>query len=235
MEERTLSSRIRDLPDEDRPREKLAKRGPAALTDSELLAIFLRVGIRGMNAVDLARSLLERHGSLAQLSRCTVMELAATKGVGLAKGAQLAAAFELGNRLAGERVKTLVMDEPQKVYDLLGAEMRALRQESLRVVLLDTRGNLIRVVEVTRGTKNESLAHPGEILRVVLIEAAHSFILVHNHPSGDPNPSAADRSLTQRLTRASQELGINFSDHIIIGAPNERGEPYFSFREYNLL
>ncbi len=234
MEEQ-LSSRIRDLPDEDRPREKLAKRGASALTDAELLAIFLRVGIPGMNAVELARGLIEKHGSLAGLARCSVKELAGTKGVGLAKGAQMAAAFELGNRLAVERIRTVKMDEPQKVYDLLGAEMRSLRQESLRVVLLDTRGNLIRVAEITKGTKNESLAHPGEILRVVLIESAHSFILVHNHPSGDPSPSEADRSMTRRLIRACQEMGVTLADHIIIGAPNDHSEPYFSFREYSLI
>lgn len=230
-----LTSRIQDLPDEDRPREKLAKRGATSLTDAELLAIFLRVGIPGTNAVELARSLIDKHGSLAGLARCSVKELAGTKGVGLAKGAQLAAAFELGNRLASEKIRSVKLDEPRKVYDLLGAEMRSLRQESLRVVLLDTRGNLIRVAEITKGTKNESLANPGEILRVVLVESAHSFILVHNHPSGDPSPSEADRSMTRRLMRASQELGVTLSDHVIIGAPNERSEPYFSFREYSLI
>ncbi len=235
MEPSTLNSRIRDLPDDDRPREKLAKRGASALTDAELLAIFLRVGIPGINAVELARGLIQKHGSLAGLAKCSVSELAATKGVGLAKGAQLAAAFELGNRLTLERMHKVKMDEPKRVYQLLGTEMRSLRHESVRVVLLDTRGCLIKIAEVTRGTKNSSLADPGEILRVALIESAHSFILVHNHPSGDPAPSKADTDLTKRLNRASDDIGIKFHDHIIIGAPSDRSDGYFSFRELHVI
>lgn len=228
-------SRIHDMPDEDRPREKLAAKGPRALTDAELLAIFLRVGIQGMNAVELGAQLLKAHGSLGGLARCSVAELASTKGIGMAKAAQLSAAFEVGSRLATERLSQRPLDSPELVYDLLGPEMRALRQESLRVVLLDTRHRLIRCVEITLGTLNESLAHPREILRAALIHSASSFILVHNHPSGDPTPSAADREITRRIDRVSRDLGIPLQDHIIIGAPSENGDPYFSFKEFGLL
>lgn len=230
-----MSTRIQDLPDDERPREKLAQRGAKALTDAELIAIFLRVGVQGVNAIELGRQLLKRHGSLAGLARCSVKELAGIKGVGPAKGAQLAAAFELGNRLALESATAVQLDSPERVYHFLGAEMRALRQESLRVVLLNTRGRLIKVVEVTKGSLNESLAPPREILRETLIHSAYSFILVHNHPSGDPSPSKADREVTRRISRASAELGVEFLDHIIIGAPSDDTEPYFSFREMGMM
>ena len=230
-----MSLRIQDLPEDERPREKLANRGAQALTDAELIAIFLRVGIRGINAVELARQLLETHGSLAGLARCSVGELAASKGVGPAKGAQLAAAFEIGNRLALETASSIELDSPERIYHFLAPEMRNLRQESLRVVLLNTRNRLIKAVEITKGTLNESLAHPREILREALIHSAYSFILVHNHPSGDPSPSGADRELTRRLKRAGAEIGIELLDHVIIGAPDDSRDPYFSFREMGLL
>ncbi|MFT5469256.1 MAG: DNA repair protein RadC [Verrucomicrobiales bacterium] len=230
-----MSLRIQDLPDDERPREKLAQRGAKSLTDAELIAIFLRVGSKGVNAIELGRQLLERHGSLAALARCTVQELAASKGVGPAKGAQMAAAFELGNRLAHEGVASAQLDSPERICALLGPEMRALRQESLRVVLLNTRNRLIKVVEVTRGTINESLASPREILREALIHSAYGFILVHNHPSGDPSPSAADREVTRRLKRASGEMEIEMMDHIIIGAATEVTDGYFSFKEMGMI
>lgn len=230
-----MSLRIQDLPDDERPREKLAQRGAKALTDAELIAIFLRVGVQGLNAIELARQLLEKHGSLAALARCSVQELAASKGVGPAKGAQMAAAFELGNRLALESVAAAQLDSPERICALLGPEMRALRQESLRVVLVNTRNRLIKVVEVTRGTINESLASPREILREALIHSAYGFVLVHNHPSGDPSPSAADRDLTRRLRRASAEMDIEMLDHIIIGTPTDEHDAYFSFREIGLM
>lgn len=229
------SLRIQDLPDDERPREKLASRGAKSLTDAELIAIFLRVGVQGVNAIELARQLLAKHGSLAGLSRCSVAELAGIRGVGPAKGAQLAAAFELGARLALETIAAVELDTPERIYQLLGAEMRALRQESLRVVLLNTRHRLIRTTEITRGTLTEALAHPREILREALIHSAWGFVLVHNHPSGDPSPSAADRDLTRWISRASREMGIELVDHVIIGGPEAGAEPYFSFREMGML
>jgi len=227
--------RIQDMPDDDRPREKLARKGAGALSDAELIAIFLRVGIQGMNAVELARSLLMEHGSLAGISRCGVEELARTKGLGPAKGAQLAAAFEVGKRLAREGLAREKLDSPELIYDLLSQEMQMLRQESLRVVLLNTKHHLIRVEEITKGTLNESLAHPREILRAALLYSAYGFILVHNHPSGDPTPSTADLELTRKIVRASELMQIKFHDHVIIGTPEMGREPYFSFREKGLM
>lgn len=230
-----MALRIHDLPPEERPREKLLRQGPAALSDPELLAIFLRVGTAGQSAIDLAREILQRCGSLVGLSRSGFAELASVKGIGQAKAAQLAAAVELGSRLARERLKGQPMNEPALVYELLGPEMRALRQESLRVLLLDTRHHLLGVQEISKGTLDESVAHPREILRACIIHSAFGFILVHNHPSGQCSPSQADRELTRRIQRASAEIGIHFVDHVILGGPQESQDPYFSFREFGLL
>jgi DNA repair protein RadC len=230
-----MTTRICELPDDERPREKLARHGGAALADSELLAILLRTGLRGLNVIELSRQLLARFGSLSALQRASVNELATVKGVSLAKATQLAAAFELGNRLARERTTRSQMDRPELVYDLLGQEMRALQRESLRVLLLDTRLHLLRVEEISLGSLNESIAHPREIFRPVFIHAAFAIVIVHNHPSGDPSPSDADHRLTRRLAEAARIMQITLLDHIILGSPAEGRRPYFSFREAGIL
>ena len=137
--------KIREMPQDERPREKLLGRGAAALTDSELLAILLRTGVPGANAVEVARQLLRRSGSLSGLSRCSVQEIASVRGIGAAKAIQLVAAFGLGQRLASERLARQKLDAPELVYDLVASEMRALRKESLRVILLDTRYRLLQM------------------------------------------------------------------------------------------
>jgi len=227
---------IHELPLEERPREKLIERGAAALSDSELIAILLRTGVQGSNAVEVARHLLLKFGSLAALSRCSVSELSEIKGVGPAKAVQLAAAFGLGARLAREVFSQTAMDCPQQIYDFFAQEMRTLHQESLRVMLLDTKYHMIRVEQVFLGSLNESIAHPREIFRPALIHCAYAVVVVHNHPSGDPTPSEADRRLTRRLKECAELLKIMLLDHVIIGAPNANGSPgYVSFRELGLL
>ena len=231
----TAPLKISEMPEADRPREKLAARGANALTDAELIAILLRTGVEGANAVEVARQLLEEHGSLGKLSRCSVKELARIKGVGSAKAAQLAAAFGLGQRLARENFTARKIETPEQVYELLGPEMRALHKESLRVILLDTRYHFIRAEEVSLGSVNESIAHPRDVFRPALIYSAYAVIVVHNHPSGDPSPSQADHSLTRRLREAAELLQIKLLDHVIIGAPAEGRLPYFSFKEMGVL
>ena len=226
---------IHDLPPEDRPREKLTTLGAAALADAELLAIILRVGVKGTSAVELGRQLIARYGSLAALARCRVEELAAIHGMGPAKAVQLAAAFGLASRLAREKLTRQRIDSPELIYELLGAEMRLLVKESLRVVLLDTKHYLIRVEEVSLGSLNESVAHPREILQPVLIHSAFAFILVHNHPSGDPEPSDADRRLTTRLVEATRLMQLKMYDHVIIGSSANQRHPWFSFKEAGLI
>lgn len=227
--------RIRELPPQDRPREKLIAAGAAVLSDSELLAVLLRTGRRGANAVDLARELVAKYGSLAAIARCGVAELARHKGVGTVKAAQLAAAFGIGSRLAREVVATAPIDSPELVNTLLGAEMRALAKEELRVLLLDTRFRLLRIEKVSVGSLNESIAHPREIFQPAISHSAYAIIAAHNHPSGDPAPSEADHRLTRRLVEAGRILQINLLDHVIIGAPMGGQPGYFSFKEAGLL
>jgi len=227
--------KIREMPQEERPREKLAAHGAAALTDPELIAILLRTGVVGANAVEVGRELLKRYGSLAGLSRCTVDELAKIRGVGFAKAVQLVAAFGLGQRLARETLSKQKIDSPELANELVGAEMRRLHKESLRVILLDTRYHLIRIEEVSIGSVNESIAHPRDVFRPAVVSSAYAVIVVHNHPSGDPSPSQTDHSLTRRLAEAAELLQIKLLDHIIIGAPSEQGTGYFSFKEAGVL
>jgi DNA repair protein RadC len=227
--------KIREMPQEERPREKLLGRGAAALTDPELIAILLRTGLPGANAVEVARQLLARYGSLSGLSRCTVKEIVSIPGIGPAKAIQLVAAFGLGQRLANERLSRQKLDSPELIHDLVAAEMRTLHKESLRVILLDTRYHLLRMEEVSLGSVNESIAHPRDVFRPAVISSAYAVIVVHNHPSGDPSPSQSDHSLTRRLAEAAELLQIKLLDHIIIGAPADGRLPYFSFKEAGVL
>jgi len=227
--------RLRELPPEEWPREKLQRHGPDSLAVTELIAILLRTGTTGTHVIDLARAILNRYGSLQEISRASFKEIASIRGVGPAKATQLLAAFNLGHRLARETVSRVKIDTPELVCDLLGPEMRSLPREVLKVILLDTRLRMTRVEEISSGTLNESIAHPRDIFRAAIAWNAYAMIVVHNHPSGDPTPSEADRRLTRRLAEAATLLQINIMDHVIIGSPEESGRLYFSFREGGLL
>lgn len=235
--DRNVSSRlIKDIPDDERPREKLERFGAQSLTDSEILALFFATGRKGVSVIDMARELIEKFGSLKELSRAEPQELQTIKGIGPAKSAQLAAVFEFGRRLARESFKAMPISSPQDVYDLLGPEMRGLAQESVRVVLLNHRKELIKTSEIFLGTKNECFASPPEILKSAIINSAASIILVHNHPTGDPSPSAADIQATRKLAKACETIGIGLDDHVIIGSVTPSfPEGYYSFRESGLL
>jgi DNA repair protein RadC len=227
--------KIRELPPDDRPREKLIARGATALTLAELIALLLRTGVPGANAVEVASELLARYGSLNGLSRCTLDELKKIPGIGPAKAIELTAVFELGKRLTKETLNREKIDTPELVYRLLADDLRGLHKESLRVILLDTRYRLQRIEEVSLGSLNESIAHPRDVFRPAVISSAYAVIVAHNHPSGDPSPSQADHSLTRRLAEAAELLQIKLLDHIIIGAPSENRAPYFSFKEAGVL
>lgn len=231
-----MALRIKDLPEDERPREKIVEMGASSLSDAEILAVFFSTGRRGMSAVDLGREMIRRFGSLRNLSRATVEELTQQEGVGPAKAAQLAAVFEFGRRLAREPFQDQPITSPEEVFALLGPEMQSLDQESVRVILLNHRKKLIHMAEIFRGTVNESFANPAEILRKALSHAASALILVHNHPSGDPSPSGADHQVTKRMKDACEVVGIEFTDHIVIGCRREgQNEAYFSFREAGLV
>ena len=227
--------KIREMPQDQRPREKLLVHGVSALSDPELIAILLRTGLRGANAVEVGRQLLEKYKSLTGISRCSVKELREIPGIGQTKALELVAAFGLGQRLAHETLSKQKLDSPELVSELVGQEMRRLRTESLRVILLDTRYRLLHIEEVSVGSLNESIAHPREIFRPAITYSAYAVIVVHNHPSGDASPSQTDHSVTRRLAEAAELLQIKLLDHIIIGAPSEGNPGYFSFKEAGVL
>ncbi len=217
---------IKDLPEGERPRERLLRHGPGSLSAAELLAILLRIGRRGENALQLAHRVLQACGGLAGLARTPAYELARIPGVGLAKAAQIQAALELGRRIAAATPE----ERPQvrSAHDayLLLADMADLEQETLRVLLLDTRGRVLATPTLYVGNVNTTLVRPAEIFREAIRRNAVSLIVAHNHPSGDPTPSAEDLAITRDLIAAGRLLGIEVLDHLIIG----RGR-YVSLRE----
>jgi len=203
------------------------------MTDGEVLAAVLRLP---EGAAPRAHELLTRYGSLSALSRCTAQEIAgAFPTIGEGRAMQLVAAFTLGPRMARERYTRQKLDGPELVYDLMALEMQQLHKESLRVILLDTRYNLIWAEEVSLGSVNESIAHPRDVFRPAIIASAYAVIVAHNHPSGDPSPSHSDHSLTRRLAEAAELLQIKLLDHVIIGSPAEGRQSYFSFKEAGIL
>lgn len=228
--------KISEIPQSDRPREKLTNRGAGSLSDAELLAIFLRTGLRGKSAISLAEDLLREKGSLHGLSRCNASELSkVVSGIGPAKAAELCAAFELGKRLARGAGERPLLDSAEAVELIFGAEFRAMDREVIRAFLLDTKLRLIRSEDIALGSLNESIAHPREIFRPAIVHRAYAVILVHNHPSGDPSPSQADHRMTRQLSQAAALLQINLLDHIVIGDASGGRRPYYSFREAGCL
>jgi len=229
--------KIKDWPEDERPREKLTRRGADTLSDAELLAIFIRTGTAGRTAVDIGREMIKAGGgSLARMASLNAKELQKlAKGVGLAKACAMAAAFGIGQRLARQKAQSEPLGTPEKIHAFMGPLLQNLPRESLRVVLLDTRHRLLHMEEISLGTINESLAHPREILRPAISHGAYAFVLVHNHPSGDPTPSEADRSLTRRIREAADLMQIHLLDHVIVGRERPAAPPYFSFKEHGLL
>ncbi|MGI9240993.1 MAG: RadC family protein [Verrucomicrobiales bacterium] len=226
---------MKDLPEGEGPREKVEARGVAALSDAELLALFFRTGGNGVNAVEMGRRLISKYGSLNALSRCSLAEYQKEYGIGPVKAMELAAVFEMGSRVAREKIRNLPVDSPEAIFELVAPGLRSQHREILQVVLVNTRHGLIKIEDISVGTINESLAHPREILRPAIIHSAYAMVLVHNHPSGDPSPSQSDRQLTRRIVEAAEHVGIKVLDHLIIGQASETHGAYFSFREMGLM
>jgi DNA repair protein RadC len=226
---------IKAWPEDERPRERLMKLGPEALSEAQLLAIVLATGdaASGQSAVDLARHLMQRYKSLRALDAASVTELCQVKGIGPAKATALKAALELGKRLLSERPGGRVkIAGPQDVADYYRPRLQHLRKEIFKVLLLDTKHHLQKDVTISEGSLSASLVHPREAFLPAVKESAAAVIFVHNHPSGDPTPSPEDRELTQRLAEVGRLMGISVLDHIIIGA----GRPgYLSFRDAGWL
>jgi DNA repair protein RadC len=218
MREQTAAYRITDLSSSERPRERLEHLGPAALTEAELLAILLRVGVEGENAVQLGTRLLQELGGLPGIQKASFTEVCQQRGVGPAKAAQIKAAIELGGRMS--RAKPLVRDtihSPADVFDRVGFEMSALDQEHLRVLDLDTRNRIIHEHNLYIGSLNSSTVRVAELFRSAIQRNAASIIIVHNHPSGDPSPSPEDVTLTRTVIQSGKLLDIPLLDHVVIG------------------
>lgn len=232
------SSTLRSsLPSDELPREKLTQHGRSSLSDEELIAIFLRTGIQGCNVLELAARLKKNAGSLAALGKLEAPDICALhKGIGPAKAATLAAVFELGQRAARESQQHVVFDSPQAVYDYFVGELRFEPQEHMYALLLNARRELIRRSEIGRGTLTRLVIHPRDVFRDAIRYSASGIVLVHNHPSGYPEPSSADEQLTKEIDMAGELLRIPLIDHIIIGAPGKnRSKPYYSFGEHGKL
>lgn len=209
---------ITDWPAEERPREKLLSRGPAALSDAELLAIFLRTGVPGKTALDLARELLVEYGGLRGLLAANQSEFCAFPGMGNAKFAQLQASLEMSRRHLGERVmRGETLTSPEQTREWLLSHLRDRLQEVFCVLFLDNRNRVLAFEELFQGTLNGASVYPREVLRRALAHNAGAVILVHNHPSGVAEPSRADESLTRRLADVLSHVDVRVLDHFVIG------------------
>jgi DNA repair protein RadC len=210
--------RITDLHDDERPRERLRNLGPQALSNAELIAILLRVGVPGENAVQVGQRLLQIFGGIAGIHRAPFDELLRQHGMGEAKAAQIKAAIELGRRLTLESPEERpTINSPGDAAALLQYEMQALEQEHLRVMLLDRRNRVLEVVDLYRGSVSSSQIRVGEIFREAIRKNASAIIVAHNHPSGDPTPSPDDVAVTRAILQAGKMLDVDVLDHLVIG------------------
>ncbi len=227
--------RISDLPTQQQPREKLAKQGVKALSDAELLALFIRTGVQGTNAIELSKRLIHQHRNLSGLGKLELKQLSSELGLGIAKSCQILAAFELGARVAREKIDLIQLDSPATIYSIAQPILEGETQEVLLAFLLDTKNRHLKTIEVSRGILDQTLWHPRNILKPALLHDCKSIIIVHNHPSGDSSPSQADLVMTANLKDAADLLKIRLLDHVIIGKQLGTSPPYYSFQEHGHL
>jgi DNA repair protein RadC len=213
---------IHDLPISERPRERLQKLGAEALSAQEILAVILGRGVSGESVMVTAQRLLSKFNSLKGLAQASVEELSQVRGIGLAKAAQLKAAFELANRLEGYTgvEDKPVVKTPEDVVNLVGSRLKGKKKEYFLAILLDMRNQLIKIAEISVGSLEASIVHPREVFKEAISASAASVIFAHNHPSGVPEASEDDINLTKRLAKAGEIVGIEVLDHIIIGDKN---------------
>lgn len=222
---------VREMPEEDRPRERLARLGSEALRDAELLAILFRTGTRSVGAVALAEKVLACFGDLRVLSRASLEELQQVDGLGRVKATEIKAALELGKRLAVFQGRDRVrIRAAQDVVDLLMIRFKDYEEEHFKCVLVNTKNDVLKVVDVSRGGLDGTFAIPRDVFRRAVREAASGVVLCHNHPSGDPEPSQDDKTLTRRLVESGELLGIRVLDHVVFGDGR-----YVSFKDRGLL
>ena len=230
--------KLKDLPIEERPQERIEKFGVKALSDRELLAMLIRSGTKHRDVMELAEDIISRAGSLSGLLRWDPSDFQKIYGIGKIKSLQLAVQVEVSKRMMKDPCVPLSpIDEPSKVWKLLFTESKVETVEKVWVLCLNRKNRLIRVENITSGTATSSVVHPREVFRPAIRHGSSAVILAHNHPSGDPTPSASDLEVTQKISNASDHVGIDFLDHVIIGevenCPKKIG--YFSFSEEGLI
>lgn len=213
------SPAVREMPESDRPRERLERVGAEALRDAELIAVLFRTGTQRHGAVGMADELMRQFdGDLRRLSRASLQELQGIPGIGRVKSIELKAALELGKRLARHHVSGRAkITCGRDVFELLRYEFKDYLTETFKSILLNTKNEVLRTVVVSRGTVNETLAAPADVFREAVRDGATSIIVAHNHPSGNPEPSQADLRLTAQLAKAGEVLGITLLDHVVFG------------------
>ena len=215
-----MAGGIKQWPEDERPREKLLKSGPEALTDAELLALILRTGdaVSGKSALDIGRELLQEFGGLRSLAGVSTVDICRIKGAGPAKAACIKAALELAGRSGARRLESNERyTSPRQIFEHFHYTYRDRRKEYFLALLLDGKNRIIREVRISEGSLNQSIVHPREVFSPAVRESAAAVILVHNHPTGDPAPSREDIEITRRLREAGDLMGIKVLDHIIIG------------------
>ncbi|HEY4247541.1 MAG TPA: DNA repair protein RadC [Lacunisphaera sp.] len=230
--------RLKDLAVGERPQERLEKLGPTALSDTELLAMLLRSGSKGHNVLLISQQLITQAGSLEALIRWTERDFSRLKGIGRIKALQLVTVMEISRRVLIQGGSTEpVLNRPDLVMQHFHAQIAALSVEKFWVLCLNRKNRLLKQVEVSSGTATSSLAHPREVFREAIRQGATAIVCVHNHPSGDPAPSAADIQVTRQLREAAKTVDIELLDHVIVGRSNSdpRGIGYYSFREAGVL
>ena len=209
---------LKEMPEQQRPRERLLHFGASSLSDIELLAILLRTGTKNASAIDLAKLLLAKFGDLQGLLDASVEEMAKLKGIGTAKAVQIKAALELSKRLMIlPSAKRVTIRTPKDVVALVMGDMRYLDKEYFRALLLNTKNQVLSIETISIGTLDSSMVHPRELFKIAVKKSAAALILVHNHPSGDPTPSKDDINITKRIVKSGEILGISVLDHVIIG------------------
>jgi DNA repair protein RadC len=226
------SLRLKDQPESERPRERLASHGPDALSHAELIAILVRTGTKGVNVLEVARQMVQKFGSLRALAQASIEELRTIKGIGRDKAVTLVAAFTLARKMAAEiRNEAPLVDTPEAVANVLREEVRLRNVETFQVLMVNTRRRLITTVKIADGTLDTILVHPREVFKPAISANAAAIVLAHNHPSGDPSPSEADIKVTRDLIRAGQLLKIEVLDHVILGQVRDGQRDFVSLRE----
>ncbi|MEO6875312.1 MAG: DNA repair protein RadC [Opitutaceae bacterium] len=236
--EYTEPNRLRAMAAGERPQERLERLGPGALSDTELLAMLLRHGTRGQDVMTLATRLLSEAGSLAGLMAWRATEFRQLRGIGRVKGLQLLTVMEVTRRVVGHQTgEAPLLNRADLVAAFFQPLSLGLEVEKFWVLCLNRKNRLLKRVEVTSGTATAALAHPREVFREAIRESATAVVCAHNHPSGDPAPSAADLQITRQLREAAKAVDIDLLDHVILGRPtaDPTGKGYYSFREAGLI